>query len=521
MSAEVKISQLPPLVGTVDVTMDVVAIVKNGVTYKATFEQLGLQNSGAFNAGAGTGLLTGGAITINANPAQYDVAAGSGYVVDNSNPTAPVITFVTWDAVSAVAPADLATDPSTSIGVNSAGTVIQQTGDFTLEQTRDIIVLGKVEHADNTEISAAINLPRVYYGSALDADDISQIIGPFNISGNVFSDNGANLNLNKSVGEFYKLGANYTTDALVPNTPDSPLLTAASFVYRTRTAVPSDPFTQAAPVTVVDPSQWDNGSGTLQSVTAGKFTRQEIYVYPGTNQIVLQYGQKEYDSLEEAELEVGNHVEDSNLDGAVWRASLIIQEGTTQLSTAIAGGTAKFVTRPDGLAGLNNLINTVATDLQKSYLASTNGQILTDDTRTAFKVRRGTTGGDTDSVLEILDGSGTVKARIDGDGHVTAEHRQRLINTASPSAILVSDGTLLFDTGSTAITISLPAASVGKVRIPFKDVGANSAVNNITFNRVGGDTIVDTATAQTSTVVASDGFSGAFESNGVDTWYLM
>ena len=98
---------------------------------------------------------------------------------------------------------------------------------------------------------------------------------------------------------------------------------------------------------------------------------------------------------------------------------------------------------------------------------------------------------------------------------------QRLVNTGSPTAILATDGIILFDSNAATIAISLPAASIGKIKIPFKDVGANSSTNNITINRAGSDTIVDSAIAQTSTIIASNGFSGYFLSNGVDTWYLL
>ena len=98
---------------------------------------------------------------------------------------------------------------------------------------------------------------------------------------------------------------------------------------------------------------------------------------------------------------------------------------------------------------------------------------------------------------------------------------QRLVDTASPTAMLTTDGTILFDSDAATISIDLPAASVGKVSIPFKDIGCNSSVNNITINRAGSDTIVDSATGQTSTIISSNGFSGYFLSNGVDTWYLL
>ena len=45
---------------------------------------------------------------------------------------------------------------------------------------------------------------------------------------------------------------------------------------------------------------------------------------------------------------------------------------------------------------------------------------------------------------------------------------QRLVDTATPTALLASDGIILFDTSSLAISIDLPLASVGKISIPLK-----------------------------------------------------
>jgi hypothetical protein len=125
-----------------------------------------------------------------------------------------------------------------------------------------------------------------------------------------------------------------------------------------------------------------------------------------------------------------------------------------------------------------------------------------------------------DNLQQLPLSGGTMSGDIDMDGsHILTP--QRLINTASPTAILSTDGTILFDSVAATTSINLPAASVGKIKIPFKDAGANSSVNNITINRVGSDTIVDSATGQTSTIISSNGFSGYFLSNGVDTWYLL
>lgn len=113
----------------------------------------------------------------------------------------------------------------------------------------------------------------------------------------------------------------------------------------------------------------------------------------------------------------------------------------------------------------------------------------------------------------------------DAEGRFTVIERtvaeQREINTASPTAILLTDGFLLFDSTLTAISIDLPSASIGRVKIPFKDAGTNSESKSIQFLAVGLDKIVDTLPDQTSTLISSNGFTGAFLSNGVDTWYLI
>ena len=160
--------------------------------------------------------------------------------------------------------------------------------------------------------------------------------------------------------------------------------------------------------------------------------------------------------------------------------------------------------------------------LQGAYDNSVpNPEILTSDTNGGLTLRRGTTGGDTDTVIEVQNNAGTTNFTIAGDGHIDSEIRQRLINTASPTAITKLDGTLLFDTTSTAITIDLPSASIGKVKIPYKDIGANAYVNNITINTDGADTVVTSVTGLSSATININGDSGYFLSNGIDTWYLF
>ena len=51
--------------------------------------------------------------------------------------------------------------------------------------------------------------------------DLADALGFINVSGNVFSANGANLNLNKSVGEIFATGSNYDTAATNPHIKDA------------------------------------------------------------------------------------------------------------------------------------------------------------------------------------------------------------------------------------------------------------------------------------------------------------
>ena len=119
-----------------------------------------------------------------------------------------------------------------------------------------------------------------------------------------------------------------------------------------------------------------------------------------------------------------------------------------------------------------------------------------------------------------------VSITVDGDNQSSQplpdiETSQRIVNSGTPTGILKTDGTLLFDTTSTAIAIDLPLASLGKLKIPYKDIGANASANPITISTAGSDKLVTSQINQTSVVINSDGDSGAFLSNGVDTWYLL
>jgi hypothetical protein len=79
--------------------------------------------------------------------------------------------------------------------------------------------------------------------------------------------------------------------------------------------------------------------------------------------------------------------------------------------------------------GINNSLNDLQTqinnngtssDLQTAYNNSTSPEIITSDSGSAVAFRRGTTGGDTDDVIEVENGAGTQTFSVRGDGTVVA-----------------------------------------------------------------------------------------------------
>lgn len=101
-----------------------------------------------------------------------------------------------------------------------------------------------------------------------------------------------------------------------------------------------------------------------------------------------------------------------------------------------------------------------------------------------------------------------------------------LDSTGSPYTLVESDGKSLYvvDTGTAAVTITLPAASTAGAGRFFiiKDIANNAATNNITINAGSGDIIGSTTTSSTSATIASNFGSLTIISRGNDTnWDII
>ena len=320
-----------------------------------------------------TGLLTGGDLTIDTDTTKFDIAAGTGIVVDNyTDPTSPTYSHVSWGAFDAQTVTNIGTQVQTFILIDSNGAIVQQATLPTPSQLRDYIFIGDLLHFDMVNIVAAANTGfNASIDSGLGLVDLSYAIGAINVFGNVYSANGANLNIDKSAGEAHVQNINYHTDRQTPSRLTVASTTAGTFIYSRKDG--SGGYTLSAASALIDPANYDDGDGTLGTVTANKWTIQRIYT--SATLVGIEYGQNLYNTEAGALAAISTESHDANpaLDGTLLRCFLITRGGATDLSDATH---ANFVEAGKFGGQGSNGGTSSTTDLQQAYNNSSPPQIV-------------------------------------------------------------------------------------------------------------------------------------------------
>jgi len=283
-----------------------------------------------------TGIKTGGLLSPNADPTLFDISDGFGYVVDNfTDPENPVITKVTWSGQTGLTPTNIATDDLSFIAFNAAGTVVQQTTNFTPAQYRDLIVLGALVHIDNVNITSTEDFSSDAGNSYL-VRDLGEAMGELNISGNNFLPASTDLTLKIEAGNTFRPQVNRDSNVKDPNFLSSSAVDPITFLYAYNDG--SGGTTVVASQTDVDPDQYDDGSGTLASVPTNNFTNQWCYFFPGSNIIVVRYGETTYATLADALADVFVTRPSTigiDLNSEFIRTVISVEEGATDLTAAL------------------------------------------------------------------------------------------------------------------------------------------------------------------------------------------
>ena len=336
-----------------------------------------------------TGLMQGGLLSINTSSGSttFDVASGHGLITDQTDPDAPQITMVKWQNMTNVAASYLTSDIRSTIFIDNTGSVYQTNTPVAFQETRDYILLGRLLHGNKSTISQAAMIPRVIYDTGYEADDISTSLGNINISGNTYSYNGANLNINKLSGQSYRLGANYTANPALANVTTDSAGTAISFQYRYRDGLGG--FKTSTSTNVIDPNNYDTDTGTPVgipgSTSAKRWTIQRIYFFPGLGNTFVTYGQFYYRTIAEARNGIITEAPIIDpyltLEGSL-RGYLIVYKGTTALNDTVNNvfvPTGKLgEVMAGGSAGGDVVGPTSAIDNSLARFDSTTGKLIKD-----------------------------------------------------------------------------------------------------------------------------------------------
>jgi hypothetical protein len=161
--------------------------------------------------------------------------------------------------------------------------------------------------------------------------DFIKAIGLINIDGNVYTYNGANLHIDRTLGNCYYLGANWIYDPSSPNIIISAAEYELTFGYTWRTGTGwSISYSDT-----IDPENYDNGAGLI-AVPTGKWQIQVLWYFPNINLTGIQYGQAVYDTSVIAAANLSTPIETNPTAGvnALFRGWLLVKQGTTALNNS-------------------------------------------------------------------------------------------------------------------------------------------------------------------------------------------
>jgi hypothetical protein len=245
-----------------------------------------------------TGLLYGGVLSINAGNTGFNVSAGAGIVITvNASLTGfptPTLTNVAWNSFTGQSVLGLTSGDFTFVRIDSSGNLQQSTSDFTQSEYLNSVILGNIVHPSRSDIDRVHSHPIVAYASSAQYEAFIRYFGPLKVSGYAMSGFGTTGQIQVSSGVVFALGANMTTD---PNNPsvvtDSASVPLSTFYYLYRNADGSyktDPTTS----TIVSFNKYDDGDGTLGTISNNNWSIQRVYKIPGSDVVYVYYGRNSY-----------------------------------------------------------------------------------------------------------------------------------------------------------------------------------------------------------------------------------
>ena len=289
-----------------------------------------------------TGILYGGVITAEVGGTTFDVSAGIGHVITytaNSSGASFDREYISWSDFEGVTLDFIASDNFTYLYIDDTGDLIQLTTPFTELDYQTKIIIGTICHIDNATITLATNKQSVGYHYAEKVTELFNMFGPMKKSGLRLTPNDSNLKFDRSSGEALVVGGNYATNQFDPDNVVLSAVTGVSFCRLSRDGSGGYTFdtNNGTFYEFIDPTKYDNNTGTLQTVNNNQWTIQRLFMFSNTpNDVICYYGVAQYNSKSDA---IDGIVTESfaeaqiTKENAVFLGDLIIRGGATNLSS--------------------------------------------------------------------------------------------------------------------------------------------------------------------------------------------
>ena len=254
--------------------------------------------------GVGSGLIFGGVVTFSGT--DLYVSPGGGLVVNynaetgSANAVSP--TQVKWGPITSSA-TYLTSSQYSHLYIDENGDLQQQIEDFTTQQYLEKIPLGTLGHLTNAYIDAFGEEKQTTYAGPAQANQFIRAFGPLKQQGYDLSPITSSLGFNAASGITYKLGGFYSKDPNNPSVYDTPALASTGKIVRVSRGV-GDTFigdiNSGNFYDTIDPTKYDDGSGTLVNISGSTTTIQRVFLGPTSERFYVYYGQETYDSVSTA-----------------------------------------------------------------------------------------------------------------------------------------------------------------------------------------------------------------------------
>ncbi len=349
-----------------------------------------------------TRFISGTQVTINADPTKFDIQV-IGEIVD---PITFIPTAININ-LTAQTTTHIASQVESYIWITSAGTVQQSLTPPLPTDYDSIIGYWVLVHSNLTTINIINSFPFYADGNQIKVAQILNFIGFSKFPNtNIATEGTTGTRLQHSGGFAIKLG--------LGNTSKRPVASLLGFVDPANMEMRHRNLTFSTGVQDIDVTNYNPTGSTVSALNNNKFSVHKIWKF-SSSLIRIQYGQKQYDSYNEAVSGVNadSYVDEGNaFRNGLHIGWLVFKKGTSWGigGTGVDGVDYKFIdVKSNGSTG------GLTPTMQAVYDISTLPQILINAIKGAFTLRSAT-GSDTDNVFQIQDNAGITTAYIKGDG---------------------------------------------------------------------------------------------------------